>query len=219
VASVAGVRQYVQIAQEVAARAGDGPVLDWGAGWGQTSLLLAAGGADVVAYDVEDKGAAEGLLAGSGARYVVDAGARLPFPAGTFAVVLNCGVLEHVDDPPAALAELRRVLRPGGWLLTYHLPNRRAWTEWVARRLGWFHHDRTYSAAEAVGLFEAAGFAVESCRPFHLLPRNAWGRAGDRLARSRRLAAAWERADAALLRAPGLARLATAWAVVARRPA
>src|SRR2546425_313445 len=82
-----------------------------------------------------------------------------------FAAALNCGVLEHVDDERRALAELRRVLRPGALLFTYHLPNRHAWTEWLGRRLGRFHHDRTYSWTEAVDLFQAGGFRVVGIRP------------------------------------------------------
>ena len=103
----------------------------------------------VVAYDVEDKGAASGLLRETDVRYVVTPGPELPFADGEFDAVLNCGVLEHVDDEGAALAELRRVLRPGGRLFTYHLPNRYAYTEWLGRRLGRFHHDRTYTRHEA----------------------------------------------------------------------
>lgn len=39
---------------------------------------------------------------------------RLPFPAGSFDVVLCTEVLEHVPDPRAVLAELLRVVAPGG---------------------------------------------------------------------------------------------------------
>ncbi len=39
----------------------------------------------------------------------------LPFPDGHFDVVLSSHVLEHVRDDGAAIAEIARVLRPGGW--------------------------------------------------------------------------------------------------------
>jgi 2-polyprenyl-6-hydroxyphenyl methylase/3-demethylubiquinone-9 3-methyltransferase len=38
----------------------------------------------------------------------------MPFPAHSFDVVSCCDVLEHVDSPQAVLAEIARVLRPGG---------------------------------------------------------------------------------------------------------
>lgn len=196
---------------------GRGRVLDWGAGWGQNSLLMRAHGLDVVAYDVEDKGAAAGLLAGLGVPYVLDAGPHLPFADREFDAVLNCGVLEHVDDEARALGELSRVLRAGGRLFTYHLPNRHAYTEWLGRRLGRFHHDRTYTRREAVTVLERAGFRVLECRPFHVLPRNVWGRSAVGRALGDRVPRAYEALDAGLLRLPGLSRLATAWALVAEQ--
>ena len=217
IASPMGLAQYVAIAAEVAAWVGQGLLLDWGAGWGQTSLLLRAHGVRVTAYDVEDKGAAAGLLRAADVPYVVTPGPGLPFADGAFDAVLNCGVLEHVDDEQAALAELRRVLRPGGRLFTYHLPNRHAYTEWLGRHLGRFHHERTYTRREASLLFERAGFRVQACRAFHVLPRNVWAR----LSRGRRMAhwagVAYDRLDAAVARVPGIRRLATAWALVAER--
>jgi SAM-dependent methyltransferase len=47
---------------------------------------------------------------------------QLPFVSGSFDVVLCNHVLEHVPDLPAALANLRRVLRPGG-LMIVGVPN------------------------------------------------------------------------------------------------
>jgi SAM-dependent methyltransferase len=219
IASPIGLAQYQAIAAEVAAWVGGGRVLDWGAGWGQTSLLLRAHGVRAVAYDVEDKGAAAELLRDAQVPYVVTPGPGLPFAGGAFDAVLNCGVLEHVEDEPAALAELRRVLRPGGRLFTYHLPNRHAYTEWLGRRLGGFYHDRTYTRREASLLFERAGFRVEACRPFHVLPRNVWGRLTGHVPMPSWLGTAYDRLDAAAVAIPGIRRVATAWAVVAdRRP-
>lgn len=47
---------------------------------------------------------------------VVQAGSRLPFASASFDVVWSLGVLCTVPDQPALVAELRRVLRPGGRL-------------------------------------------------------------------------------------------------------
>jgi SAM-dependent methyltransferase len=41
----------------------------------------------------------------------------IPVDDGSFDVVLCLQVLEHVPDPPAAVRELRRVVRPGGRVL------------------------------------------------------------------------------------------------------
>ncbi len=218
IASPIGVAQYLAIAAEIAAWVGGGRVLDWGAGWGQTSLLLRAHGARVVAYDVEDKGAAAGLLRKAEVPYVVTAGPGLPFADRSFDAVLNCGVLEHVDDERGALDELARVLRPGGRLFTYHLPNRHAYTEWLGRTLGRFHHERTYTRREATRLFEDAGFRVASCRAFHVLPRNVWGRLSGRVPLAPWTGALYHRLDAAASHVPGLRGIATAWAVLADRP-
>ena len=42
----------------------------------------------------------------------------LPYADDTFDVVLMAHVLEHIGDPQAALAELYRVLKPGGIIIT-----------------------------------------------------------------------------------------------------
>jgi 2-polyprenyl-3-methyl-5-hydroxy-6-metoxy-1,4-benzoquinol methylase len=43
--------------------------------------------------------------------------ASLPFGEGTFAAVVAAEVIEHVFDTQSVVAELARVLQPGGWLL------------------------------------------------------------------------------------------------------
>ena len=41
----------------------------------------------------------------------------LPYPDDTFDLVMTAHVLEHLAEPAGALAEMVRVLKPGGWLV------------------------------------------------------------------------------------------------------
>jgi SAM-dependent methyltransferase len=50
-------------------------------------------------------------------RSVPGAGEGLPFADASFDTVVTCLTLCSVDDPPQVLAEIRRVLRPGGKFL------------------------------------------------------------------------------------------------------
>jgi SAM-dependent methyltransferase len=56
------------------------------------------------------------------------AGEAIPYPDGHFDAVYSSNVLEHVDDPPRVLAEIVRVLRPGGYAQIV-VPNYGSWWE------------------------------------------------------------------------------------------
>ncbi len=92
-------------------------VLEAGCGVGaQTAALLRRSpGARITAVDVsaESVAVARARL-GQGVRFLQADLHDLPFAAGRFDHVFLCFVLEHLPDPVAALAALRRVLRPGG---------------------------------------------------------------------------------------------------------
>ncbi len=66
--------------------------------------------------------------AGSAARqFLVQADARhLPLPAARVDAVFAAGLVQHLPDPEAGLAELARVTRPGGRLIIFHPSGRAA---------------------------------------------------------------------------------------------
>jgi SAM-dependent methyltransferase len=80
----------------------------------------------------------------------------LPFADGAFEVVSAFDVLEHCDPEELALAELRRVLEPGGRLLMSVPAYQWAWSDHDVAN----GHHRRYSRRRAVNAVEAAGFGV-----------------------------------------------------------
>lgn len=91
--------------------------LDVGCREGEQSRWLEARGYEVTSIDVEkvyDRAS------------VVNADEPLPYADGSFDLVWCSEVIEHLQDPAASLAEMRRVLKPGGTLLLT-TPNSYAW--------------------------------------------------------------------------------------------
>lgn len=103
--------------------------LDLGAGTGDfTRELLANGASQVAAVDFSRDmlSAARQKLGLDGtaparATVVVGDALRLPFPDATFDRAVNGFLLRNVANLPLALAELHRVLRPGGRLVCLEL--------------------------------------------------------------------------------------------------
>ncbi|WP_084774985.1 class I SAM-dependent methyltransferase [Streptomyces sp. MOE7] len=98
-----------------AAGVGEGTrVLDVGTGTGSVAAAAGARGARVIAVDAEPDMARRTRDAVPGARVQIAALPQLPFRDGRFDATVGNFVLNHVGRPRAALAELRRVTRPGG---------------------------------------------------------------------------------------------------------
>jgi 2-polyprenyl-6-hydroxyphenyl methylase/3-demethylubiquinone-9 3-methyltransferase len=110
-------------------------VLDAGCGGGLVARELAAAGATVVGLDrsLGSLGVARRAVAGRSGGFRPAQGRleRLPFADGAFDVVVAADVLEHVPDLPAAVAELARVLAPGGRLV-FDTINRTPWSWFTA---------------------------------------------------------------------------------------
>ncbi len=107
-------------------------VLDLGCGGGLLAEPLARAGAEVTGVDISDN--ALRIARQHAERHRLDIDYRLapaedlPFPDGSFDVVVAFDVLEHVTDLQRAVQEAARVLRPGGKLI-YDTMNR----TWLCR--------------------------------------------------------------------------------------
>ncbi|MGE5198225.1 MAG: DUF6125 family protein [Rhodospirillaceae bacterium] len=101
----------------------EGPVLDAGTGMGITARGLAARGLDVISVDpgARDQAVAAALTdrpeERARVRFMVASAASLPFRDGHFGAAVSVDVLHHLDAGLPALAELARVVKPGGALV------------------------------------------------------------------------------------------------------
>jgi SAM-dependent methyltransferase len=149
-------------------------LLDLGAGGGRHAFEAARCGARVVPIDLDrgDLRAVTAMLAAMGDTGKAPPGAfpgcvegdavRLPFGAATFDRVIASEVLEHVVDDHDAMAELARVLKPGG-TLAVTVPR------WFPERVCWaisdgYHapkvpggHVRIYTRSRLLALLQGHG--------------------------------------------------------------
>jgi SAM-dependent methyltransferase len=108
-----------------------------------------------------------GLAAARGRGHEVKEGAveAIPYGDGSFDLVTCLDVIEHTDDDVAALAELRRVTKPGGRLVASVPAHPRLWS----------HHDevnghrRRYTRRTLRAAAEAAGWRLERQTGFNVV--------------------------------------------------
>jgi len=175
-------------------RLGVGPgdlLLDLGCGGGRHAFEAARRGARVVPFDLsipdlEDAAAVlGGMLAaaeikdGTAPGCVNGDATRLPFPDATFDRVIAAEVLEHISADEGAIAELARVLRPGGTIgvtVPRWLPERVCWAisdEYHAPKV-WGGHVRIYRWSEMVAKLRAAGLRLRGWHHTHGLHSPYW---------------------------------------------
>jgi ubiquinone/menaquinone biosynthesis C-methylase UbiE len=153
-----------------------GRVVEIGAGNGLNFAHYPAAVSEVVAVEPEPylrERAAEAAAAAPVPVRIVDGVAdALPAEDGAFDAAVASLVLCSVPDQATALAEIRRVLRPGGELRFYeHVVSDRPRTARTQRRLDdWGLWPRLaggcHAARDTTAAIEAASFRIERCRRF-----------------------------------------------------
>ena len=156
-------------------------VLDIGCGAGGIDIALATthGAAYVTGVDVEDSVlthartlvAARGLADRVG--LVKVAPGPLPFAPGTFDVVFSKDSIIHIPDKHALMAEVARVLKPGGWFLG---------SDWLIGTEKISQQMADYIAAEGLDFGMAtparygAAMVSQGFTDLRIASRNAWYR-------------------------------------------
>ena len=93
---------------------GFGTVLDVGCGEGQIARALAATGCRVTGVDPTARHIEVARERAGGPEYLLGSATELPATDASCDAVVACLVFEHIDDVDGAIAEVARVLRPGG---------------------------------------------------------------------------------------------------------
>ena len=166
-------------------------LLDLGCGFGRHAFEAARSGARVVAFDyaaTELKEVRNTFTAMTEAGEVDDrrcAGTvqgdatRLPFTDGAFDRIIAAEVLEHIPDDAGAVAELARVLRPGGTMavtVPSYLPERICWALSDEYHAPFVEggHVRIYKEWELRDRLRAAGLTPGFAHHAHALHAPYW---------------------------------------------
>ncbi len=164
-------------------------VIDMGCGAGRHAFEMYRRGADVIALDqdADELSRVSDLFMAMREAGEVPEGAEadvkqgdalaLPFADGEFDRVVASEVLEHIPDDEAAIAELVRVLRPGG-TMAVTVPR------WLPEKICWalsdaYHeveggHVRIYTDDELIGKLQHAGMVFQGKDHAHGLHSPYW---------------------------------------------
>jgi SAM-dependent methyltransferase len=139
----------------------DTRVLDAGCGSGRTLVeLVDYGAVSGLELNAEAAELARGRDLGE---VVVGRLEELPWAEETFDLITCLDVIEHVPDDVEALVELRRVCRPGGWLLVTVPAYQALWSRHDEAN----HHFRRYSRRSLRRAAVTAGWTVKRMTAFN----------------------------------------------------
>lgn len=128
---------------------GVGTALDLGSADGPSAAWFRECAARTVSLDIDPRGLGVAGVCGSAL--------ALPFEDSVFDAVSAFDVIEHCEPEATALAEVRRVLRPGGKFVMSVPAYTWAWSDFDVAN----GHHRRYTTGRAVAAVERAGFTVQ----------------------------------------------------------
>jgi SAM-dependent methyltransferase len=164
-------------------------VLDMGCGAGRHAFEFYRRGTDVIAFDqdADELSAVSDMFAAMRAANEVPDGAeadvkqgdalQLPFANDEFDRIVAAEVLEHIPSDELAIAELVRVLRPGGTMavtVPRWLPEKICWALSAAYHEVEGGHVRIYTGDELVGKVRATGLTYDGKAHAHALHSPYW---------------------------------------------
>jgi len=138
-------------------------VLDAGCGSGRTLVDLVRYG-EVQGIELDPQAAQVASKRGCG-DVRVGRLEELPWPDATFDLITCLDVVEHTPDDRRTLAELRRVCRPGGWLLVTVPAYQGLWSLHDEAN----HHFRRYSRSRLRAAARASGWRLRRMSSFNSL--------------------------------------------------
>jgi SAM-dependent methyltransferase len=144
-------------------------VADLGCGSGVFTDLMRRKGFASVGVDISPKLVALGRSKYSGLELIEGDAENLPFDSGSFDGVLLSGLIHHFPDPRRLVAEVRRILKPGGRFVAFD-PNRMNPFMWLYRdraspfysSIGVTENERPILAWRVAKIFQDEGFRVQS---------------------------------------------------------
>ncbi len=143
--------------------------LDLGSDNGVVSLLLRGQGGSWASGDLTAE-TVEAIRSLVETDVHLVSGQRLPFANAEFDVVVVADMIEHIEDEGAFVAELARVLKPGGRLIVNTPHARDTWLRRLRLRLGQSDekhgHLRPGYTRASLGLLLRAGFDVGQTKTY-----------------------------------------------------
>ena len=143
------------------------PIIDWGCQCCHVTVMLEElGFQNVIPYAMSDdlKAVHDVMKCFFPDKFVIGSSPfMLPFASSSISALISSGVFEHVQEfgviPEPMLAEIFRILEPGGLFIVWKLPNVSGVSEIKSDIIGTWSHEYRYTKTGFVRLAKSVGFS------------------------------------------------------------